>query len=87
MEFRTGIIRSNHAIQISTPRTERWNSFPRSAEKAAHWKNGEMSHRARYRKPFFKCLELLHDTYDLRTQLWFSHGLKRQEVRRVLRKL
>jgi hypothetical protein len=42
--------------------------------------------------PFYKCLGLSPrwgspDTYDLRTQLWFSHGLKRQEVLRVLRKL
>ena len=83
IEFRTGIIRSNHAIQISTPRTEGAELLPSLSRKAA---TGRTARRltALPTRPFFKCLGLLHDTYDLRTQLWFSHGLKRQEVRRVL---
>jgi hypothetical protein len=84
------IIRSNHAIQIMTPRTHKAlrccalvkkpgppglevlkgrNSLPHSAENAAHWKNGETSHRAPYKthslSPSGFCM------------LWFSQGLKR----------
>src|SRR6202011_3432676 len=85
----TGIIRSNHAIQISTLRTEAEGAEllpPLSRKGGSLEERRDVSPRSLL-DPFFKCLGLLHDTYDLRTQLWFSHGLKRQEVRRVLRKL
>src|SRR5271166_6289644 len=79
--------RSNHAIQISTPRTERAELLPPLSRKGGSLEERRDVSPRSLQDPFFKCLGLSHDTYDLRTQLWFSHGLKRQEVLRVLRKL
>ena len=72
----TGIIRSNHAIQISTPRTEGAELLPPLSRKGGSLEERRDVLPRSLQEPFFKCLGLLHDTYDLRTQLWFSHGLK-----------
>jgi hypothetical protein len=87
IEFRTGIIRSNHAIRISTLRTKGAELIPPVSRKGGSLEERRDVSPRSLKDPFFKCLWLLHETYDLRTQLWFSHGLKREEVRRVLLKL
>jgi hypothetical protein len=83
IEFRTGIIRSNHAIQISTLRTEGAELLPPLSRKGGSLEERRDVSPRSLQDPFFKCLGLLHETYDLRTQLWLSHGLKSEEVRRV----
>ena len=79
---------------MSTPRTEAEGAellSSLSRKTGALEERRDVSPRS-LQDPFYKCLGLSPrwgspDIYDLRIQLWFSHGLKRQEVLRVLRKL
>jgi hypothetical protein len=75
-----------------TPRTEGAELLPPLSRKGGSLEERRDVSPRSPQDPFYKCLGLSPrwgspDTYDLRTQLWFSHGLKRQEVLRVLRKL
>ena len=79
LEFPTGIIRSNHAIRMSTPLIEGAELLPSLIRKGGSpEKRRDVSPRS-LQDPFYKCLGLSPrwgspDTYDLRTQLWCSHG-------------